>query len=539
MAARRRYTAEEAANIIDEDYSEVDSQSDSDLDDEVISDPNDSSDDDLIADLVEDIHHANQTFVSRGGVVWHRQSQAARGRFSAHNVIHERQGPTRLTLRSCGNSPFDAFSIFVTEDIIRTIVDCTNIEGNIQIQNWSPTDANEIRCFFGLLLLIGVYKGKNSSISELWSKSDGRPIFNSAMPRDRFYMLLRCIRFDIRANRNTLDKFAPIRNIFERIVTKFRSSFQAGANVTVDEQLVTFRGRCAFKMYLPSKPGKYGMKLWALVDSDTSYCLNLQPYLGRIGERDVGQSRRVVLELTDFISGTGRHITADNFFTSLELSRALLGRGLTYNGTIRKNKAEIPAQFLPHRARPVQSSLFGFTGDATLVSYVPKPSKAVILLSTLHRQPNVSEIQQKPEIIMDYNKYKGGVDTLDQLVRCYSCKRKTNRWPFAMFSNLLDICTYNAFVLYTSVHPQYQSSKPHRRRLFIIELAKSMLNISPPASTITPPVSQPAEVSSLKYVRCKFCPRSSDKKTRDKCASCGQSICKAHTITFCGHCADV
>ena len=539
MAGRRRYTAADAAAfLVDDDFSDNDDQQDSDLDDNLISDPNSDSDDDIVGDLVEAIHQANQTFIARNGVVWNRQPIPRNNRrFPAHNVIHQQPGPTRAALQSCGNSPDDALRIFLTDEIVNTIVECTNVEGRNQVQNWTATDMNEMRCFFGLLLLIGVYKGKNSSIAELWSKHDGRPIFNSAMPRDRFYLLLRCIRFDVRENRNVNDKFAPMRHIFERVVTKFRGSYQAGANVTVDEQLVTFRGRCGFKIYMPSKPGKYGIKIWALVDSETRYCLNLQPYLGRIGEnREIGQGQRVVLELTDYISGSGRHITGDNFFTSLELSRALLGRNLTYSGTIRKNKHEIPHQFLPHRERPVQSSIFGFTNDATLVSYVPKQSRAVILLSTLHHQPNISNIQQKPEIIIDYNRCKAGVDTLDQLVRCYSCKRKTKRWPFAMFANLLDICAYNAFVLFTNVHPQYHAAKSHRRRLFIIHLAKSML---PVPALIPAPLAAGPPVPAVQrnYKRCHFCPRVNDKKTREVCSDCGRSICKDHAILFCANCA--
>ena len=87
-----------------------------------------------------------------------------------------------------------------------------------------------------------------------------------------------------------------------------------------------------------SKPGKYGMKIWILCDSDNSYCCNAQIYIGRVGARDIGQSHRVVMELTDHMSGSGRHLTADNFFTDITTVRTLLGRQNTYTGTLRKNK---------------------------------------------------------------------------------------------------------------------------------------------------------------------------------------------------------
>jgi hypothetical protein len=44
---------------------------------------------------------------------------------------------------------------------------------------------------------------------------------------------------------------------------------------------------------------------------------------------------------------------------------------MTVVGTLRKNKLEIPALFLSEKQRNVHSSIFGFTNDLTLVSYVP------------------------------------------------------------------------------------------------------------------------------------------------------------------------
>ena len=94
------------------------------------------------------------------------------------------------------------------------------------------------------------------------------------MSRNQFLRMLGALRFDNRTIRNENDKFAPIHSVFERIVAKFRSSYKAGEAVTVDEQLVTTRSRCPFKVYIPSKPGKYGIKLWALADAQSVILLH-------------------------------------------------------------------------------------------------------------------------------------------------------------------------------------------------------------------------------------------------------------------------
>ncbi|XP_065665565.1 piggyBac transposable element-derived protein 4-like [Hydra vulgaris] len=439
--------------------------------------------------------------------------------------------------------------------MIRIIVNCTNAEARrIRLERWIDTTVNELYEFIGVLLLVGVFHSKNQSIKELWSRLDGIPIFSASMQRDRFVNLRRCIRFDERETRNQRrfeDKFAPLRNIMEMFITKCKSNYNPSAYLTVDEQLVTFRGRCPLKMFIPTKPGKYGMKISILWDAETSYCINLQPYVGRVnGARDVGQGTRLVLELTDHLNGSGS-ITANNF-TNIHLARALLGRKMTYTGTIKKNKEEIPKKLLPALHRPVYSSIFGFQNDSTIVSYVPKKNKAVILLSAFpYNNDIVVDHNEKPRIILDYNKYKGGVDTLDQVVRCYSSRQKSNRWPFTMFCNILDIAAYNALILFLSIHPNYKNGASHRRREFLKELSKSLIKKFDANDNLPQIVEnnnlrqviaqnsllnqgQPIQEQNIK--RCYMCPRVHDRKTRLQCASCSHSVCKAHSKIVCNSC---
>ena len=96
--------------------------------------------------------------------------------------------------------------------------------------------------------------------------------------------------------------------------------------MTVDEQLVCFRGRCPFRQYIPSKPGKYVIKVWAICEANTSYAWKMQVHTGKdptIG-REVNQGARVVKDLVKEIENSGRNVTCDSFFTSVSLARDLL-----------------------------------------------------------------------------------------------------------------------------------------------------------------------------------------------------------------------
>ena len=110
--------------------------------------------------------------------------------------------------------------------------------------------------------------------------------------------------------------------------------------------------------------------------------------------------------------------------------------------TLRQNKPYIPKQMAANKLRPEYSSLFGFhERNVALCSYVPKKkNEAVILLHTMHSDTAVNaDEQKKPNMIMSYDKYKTGVDTMDQMVSRYTCHSRTQRWPFAMFFNILDV----------------------------------------------------------------------------------------------------
>ena len=81
---------------------------------------------------------------------------------------------------------------------------------------------------------------------------------------------------------------------------------------------------------------------------------------------------------------------------------------MTLVGTLRKNKPDIPPDMLPQRNRALLSSIFGFNGKITLVSYVQKQNAAVLSLSTMHHDAEVVGEQQKQAIITHYNGTKSG-----------------------------------------------------------------------------------------------------------------------------------
>jgi len=111
----------------------------------------------------------------------------------------------------------------------------------------------------------------------------------------------------------------------DHIAAACRKHYEMSAFVAVDEMLSSFRGKCPFRVYMPSKSAKYGMKIWVVADSVTAYCGYMQAYLGKVGNTvERGQGARVVKNLCQHLCGTGRNITMDNFFTQYTLAQELL-----------------------------------------------------------------------------------------------------------------------------------------------------------------------------------------------------------------------
>ena len=140
---------------------------------------------------------------------------------------------------------------------------------------------------------------------------------------------------------------------------------------------------------------------------------------------------------------------------------------------MRKSKPELPAEFTEAKERNVKSTVFGFQLDTMIVSYCFKTNRVANMLSTMHSQPEIeSASDQKPSIFLLCNKTKGGVDTLDSMVRSCSTKRTARRWPLVLFHNMIDVSTINAFIIWQGRNHEYGNIYMRQRRKFLISHGK-------------------------------------------------------------------
>jgi len=121
------------------------------------------------------------------------------------------------------------------------------------------------------------------------------------------------------------------------------------------------------------------MKIWAVCDATTGYVLRLAIYEGKVGdevERELG--KKVVLGLVENYFNSGRVVTTDNFFTSKALGVELMKRNMGLLGTLNKNRMDVIPEFAEGKGKELQSSMFAFQKDFTMVTCLSLCSSACV-----------------------------------------------------------------------------------------------------------------------------------------------------------------
>ncbi|XP_033212152.1 piggyBac transposable element-derived protein 4-like [Belonocnema kinseyi] len=182
------------------------------------------------------------------------------------NIISHLPG-AKEAARTC-STELSFFKLFLSEPLIEMIV-CHTDEEIARRQALVPnseryagqTDTMEIEALIGFLLLCGATKNSDLKLSELFSRKFSIPFYRCVTSLNRMKFLISHLRFDskeTRVDRKRNDKFAPFREFWDIFIASCGKYYTPSEYETADETLLSFRGRCPFKMYLPNKPDKYG-----------------------------------------------------------------------------------------------------------------------------------------------------------------------------------------------------------------------------------------------------------------------------------------
>lgn len=203
-------------------------------------------------------------------------------------------------------------------------------------------------------------------------------------------------------------------------------------------------------------------------EASTGYICNLEIYCGQ-GKRLID----TVETLLNPYLNLWHHVYMDNYYNSVKTSEVLLKHKIRTCGTMRINRG-FPECLKNVKLKPGQS-IFRRKNDVLLQIWRSK--RDVRMISTIHssiilESGNIdwkTKLRiQKPQSIIEYNKYMKGVDRADQYLSYYSIIRRTKKWTKRAVMYLLNCALFNSYKVYKALN----ATKRLSYKQFLLNVAK-------------------------------------------------------------------
>jgi hypothetical protein len=248
------------------------------------------------------------------------------------------------------------------------------------------------------------------------------------MTRDQFELITECLHV-ANAPAHVQDQSSPTYNklhkikwMLDEIWDRFKAMWSPNQQMTVDERMIMYKGvYCPIRQYMPRKPIRFGLKVWAAANTLSKYLWNFEVYCGKsrnlhdnegmqnssdndgntledvmaekAGSRTGFNGRNVAKDLLKDSGGRGHIVTLNNYFTLVPFFLDLLETKTMATGTLRVNRKYMPKSLFARKT--TKNKNIGWINyrmhDEGHVCYaVWKNKKPVIMLST-HATPIATE----------------------------------------------------------------------------------------------------------------------------------------------------
>ena len=439
---------------------------------------------------------------------------------------------------------------------------------NVQDRNifnlWHSVTFDEMWTYIAICTLMGIiHKPKYDMF---WSK-DGfisTPIFSRLMRRNRYTQIRKMIHFSDPETDDVENPLHKLSYFLNTLRERFMLVYTPEQGIAVDEYLSLWKGRLKFRVYIPNKRERYGVKVYMLCESDSAYLYNFKVYSGAgMTYKDPGivfpkpfeeypTYSKVVLSLMEGLYNQGYCVTIDNLYTEPYLLLALYANGTDGFGTLRK-KAGLPHDFWtwkPQKGIGIPP-IIKFHDEKLMVfrwndCYKTKSKKIVSMMSTRHvgelvgtgkiHYATKDEII-KPDAIRDYNRSMGGVDTLSRVIKPYSIQKRGLKWYRKIGELFIDIAIYNAFIIWKKLNPQRKDTNLDFRMELIKTIIQFHMNKEPsnPGRGETPAVQN---LDPLRLIERHFPSAKSQQlgRKKSKCVLCNMNGIRKEVIYECRRC---
>ncbi|KAH8035585.1 hypothetical protein HPB51_007768 [Rhipicephalus microplus] len=231
--------------------------------------------------------------------------------------------------------------------------------------------------------------------------------------------------------------------------------------------MVPFTGRIAAKQFVKGKPNPEGVKVFVRCSFD-GLAHDFEFYQGKgtgvsKEHAHLGLGGSVVMRLVESLpKAQNIKCYMDNYFTSVKLFLELKKIGILASGTIRGNRLAgcvmKTDKEMKKEGRGSYDERVSQNDEVVLVRW--QDNGTVNMASTHLGVGNIGTVRrwsesQKvhvdidcPEVVLDYNKYMGGVDKLDFIMSLYPMRTRTKKWPVRVISHFASFALSNSWLEY-------------------------------------------------------------------------------------------
>ncbi|KAF9410214.1 hypothetical protein HW555_010651 [Spodoptera exigua] len=302
-------------------------------------------------------------------------------------------------------NPVQFFELFFDEEVFELLRSETEKNAIQKGKHAFRITTTDIKHFIAILLLSGY-----NSVSRYRMYWEQRvdcsfPTVAALMSRNRFEDLLRYFHVADNNNLDPSDKFAKVRPLWKLLNARWVKYYPGDKNLSIDESMIPYYGKHGTKQHIHGKPIRFGYKSWSIC-TRLGYLIYGELYQGASTGNthpELGVGASVVLDLISKLPQGSYSFYFDNFFTSLPLLEELQKMGHDGTGTIRANRTEkAPLKDPKEMKKTMASTQCGSEPISKVKRYCDKQKKDV----------------DQPRCFVNYNKFMGGVDRLDQNPGC-------------------------------------------------------------------------------------------------------------------------
>ena len=183
----------------------------------------------------------------------------------------------------------------------------------------------DLEKYLALSILMAIFS--RPRIPDYWSTDaiGYSPIFPTLISRNQYQLITKMLHFADNSywdpTDENRDRLYKIRPVLDYLGDRFQANYTPTKNISIDEQLLLHKGNLSFKMYIPNKRSRFGIKFFSLCD-ETGYLYKMECYTGKNAHYvdtfeekygPLGKSGETVMRLMIGELGFGHHLYLDNW----------------------------------------------------------------------------------------------------------------------------------------------------------------------------------------------------------------------------------